>query len=69
MLERLSGLFVRRGVPSYLRSNNGSEFTENRVRDWLHRVEEQMLFIEPVGPWENGFIENFNGKIRDEPLP
>lgn len=68
MLERLSDLFIRRGVPRYLRSNNGPEFTAHRVRDWLKRVEVQTLFIEPGSPWENGYIENFNGKLHNELL-
>ena len=61
VLERLSDLFIRRGVPGYLRSDNGSEFTANRVRYWLTRVEVQTLFIAPGSPWENGYIESFNG--------
>ncbi len=68
VLERLSDLFVRRGVPKYIRSDNGPEFTANKVRDWLDRVEVQTLFIEPGSPWENGYIESFNGKLRDELL-
>jgi len=68
VLERLSDLFVRRGVPDYLRSDNGPEFTARRVRDWLKRVEVKTLFIEPGSPWENGYIESFNGKLRDELL-
>lgn len=68
VLERLSDLFVRRGVPAYLRSDNGSEFTANKVRDWLSRVGVTTLFIEPGSPWENGYVESFNGKLRDELL-
>jgi len=68
VLERLSDLFVRRGVPQYIRSDNGPEFTANKVRDWLRSVEVQTLFIEPGSPWENGYIESFNGKLRDELL-
>ncbi|GAB4147707.1 MAG: hypothetical protein Tsb009_21030 [Planctomycetaceae bacterium] len=68
VLERLSDLFVRRGVPGYIRSDNGPEFTANRVREWLKRVEVQTLFIEPGSPWENGYIECFNGTLRDELL-
>src|SRR3954463_11261598 len=66
--ERLSDLFVRRGVPDYIRSDNGPEFTATRVREWLARVEVKTLFIEPGSPWENGYIESFNGKLRDELL-
>jgi transposase InsO family protein len=68
VLERLSDLFVRRGVPQYIRSDNGPEFTALKVREWLERVEVQTLFIEPGSPWENGYIESFNGKLRDELL-
>ena len=53
-LERLSDLFIRRGVPKYIRSDNGPEFTANNIREWLNRVEVQTLFIEPGSPWENG---------------
>ena len=68
VLERLSDLFVRRGVPAYIRSDNGPEFTANQVRRWLERVEVKTLFIEPGSPWENGYIESFNGSFRDELL-
>ena len=68
VLERLAALFVERGVPDYLRSDNGSEFTARLVRDWLERVGVKTLFIEPASPWENGYVESFNGKFRDECL-
>ena len=68
VLERLSDLFIRRGVPDYVRSDNGPEFTAKRVKEWLARVEVKTLFIEPGSPWENGYIESFNGKFRDELL-
>jgi putative transposase len=68
VLERLSDLFIRRRVPKYIRSDNGPEFTANKVREWLKSVEVQTLFIEPGSPWENGYIESFNGKLRDELL-
>jgi putative transposase len=68
VLERLSDLFICRGVPKYIRSDNGPEFTANKVREWLKSVEVQTLFIEPGSPWENGYIESFNGKLRDELL-
>lgn len=68
VLERLSDLFIRRGVPKYIRSDNGSEFTAIAVREWLQRVGVKTLFIEPGSPWENGYIESFNGKLRDELL-
>jgi len=68
VLERLSELFVCRGVPDYIRSDNGPEFTAIKVREWLERVHVKTLFIEPGSPWENGYIESFNGKLRDELL-
>jgi transposase InsO family protein len=66
VLERLSDLFVRRGVPEHIRSDNGSEFTAKCVREWLGRVGVKTLYIEPGSPWENGYVESFNGKLRDE---
>ena len=68
VLERLTDLFTRRGTPDYLRSDNGSEFTAQAVRDWLGRLDVKTLFIEPGSPWENGYIESFNGRLRDELL-
>jgi transposase InsO family protein len=68
VLERLTDLFVRRGVPGYLRSDNGSEFTATAVREWLTKVGVKTLYIEPGSPWENGYVESFNGKLRDELL-
>jgi putative transposase len=68
VLERLADLFVRRGVPDHIRSDNGPEFTARVVRGWLDRVGVKTLFIEPGSPWENGYIESFNGKLPDEPL-
>ena len=66
VLERLSDLFIRRGVPDYLRSDNGPEFTAAKVRDWITRVGVTTLFIAPGSPWENGYNESFNGKLRDQ---
>jgi hypothetical protein len=68
VLERPSDLFVRRGVPRHIRSDNGPEFTARAVRGWLDRVGVKTLFIEPGSPWENGYIESFNGKLSDELL-
>ena len=68
VLYRLSELFVRRGSPEYIRSDNGSEFTAAAVRKWLSRLKVQTLFIEPGSPWENGYVESFIGKLRDELL-
>jgi len=66
VLEALADLFVLRGPPEHLRSDNGPEFTAKLVRQWVARLGVQTLFIEPGSPWENGYIESFNGKLRDE---
>ena len=68
VLERLAWSFATRGVPQFIRSDNGSEFTAQAVRDWLARVDVKTLYIEPGSPWENGYVESFNGKLRDELL-
>lgn len=68
VIHALSDLFIQRGAPTYLRSDNGPEFTAKSIRDWLERLKVQTLFIEPGCPWENGYVESFNGKLRDELL-
>jgi putative transposase len=68
VIEVLTKLFIERGVPVHIRSDNGPEFIAKRVRDWLERLQVRPLFIEPGSPWENGYIESFNGKMRDELL-
>lgn len=68
VLECLTELFCAKGVPDHIRSDNGSEFTANLVRKWLNELGVKTLFIEPGSPWENGYIESFNGKLRDELL-
>lgn len=64
----LAELFAIRGRPRYLRSDNGPEFASKAVRKWLKKTEVGTMFIEPGSPWENGYIESFNGKLRDECL-
>jgi putative transposase len=68
VLEELAWLFCTRGIPDHIRSDNGPEFTAERVRQWLPKMGVQTLFIEKGSPWENGYIESFNGKMRDELL-
>jgi putative transposase len=68
VLDCLTELFIRHGVPEYIRSDNGSEFTAKVVRRWLSHMGVQTLYIEPGSPWENGYNESFNGKFRDELL-
>jgi len=66
VLEVLADLFARYGPPHHLRSDNGPEFTAHLVRRWLARLGVQTLYIQPGSPWENGYNESFNGKLRDE---
>jgi putative transposase len=68
VLEELAWLFCTRGIPEHIRSDNGAEFTAERVREWLPEMGVRTLFIEKGSPWENGYIESFNGKLRDELL-
>ena len=66
VLEALADLFLERGTPTYIRSDNGPEFVAKILREWLIRLEVGTLFIEPGSPWENGYIESFNGKLRSQ---
>lgn len=68
VLERLAWLMATRGVPRHIRSDNGAEFTAGEVRKWLGNVGVKTLYIEPGSPWENGYVESFNGMLRDELL-
>ena len=68
VIEVLSDLFITRGLPEYIRSDNGSEFTSQAIRKWLISMEVAPLFIEPGSPWESGYNESFNGKLKDELL-
>ena len=68
VIDQLFNLFVFRSIPEHIRSDNGPEFTARVVRRWLAGLGVNTLFIEPGSPWENGYIESFNGKMRDEVL-
>lgn len=68
VIDQLFNLFVLRGIPEHIRSDNGTEFTAREIRKWLSCLGVKTLFIEPGSPWENGYIESFNGKLRDELL-
>jgi transposase InsO family protein len=68
VIDLLFQLFILRDIPEHIRSDNGPEFTAKAVRKWLNRVGVKTLFIEPGSPWENGYIESFNGKLRDKLL-
>jgi putative transposase len=68
VIEQLYELFILRGVPEHIRSDNGSEFTAKAIRQWLANLGVKTLYIEPGSPWENGYNESFNGKLQDELL-
>lgn len=68
VLDVLSDLFLLKGMPDYIRSDNGSEFTAHTLREWLKELKVRTAYIEPGSPWENGFNERFNGSLRDECL-
>ncbi|MFC1799239.1 IS3 family transposase [Thermodesulfobacteriota bacterium] len=68
VLYCLSDLFLTHGIPEHIRSDNGPEFKSKMVREWLEQLGTRTAFIEPGSPWENGYIESFNGKLRDELL-
>ncbi len=68
VIDVLSDLFILRSVPGHIRSDNGPEFIAKAVRDWITAVGARTAFIEPGSPWENGYCESFNSKLRDELL-
>jgi transposase InsO family protein len=68
VIDTLTDLFILRGVPAYIRSDNGPEFAAEAVRSWINAVGAKTAFIEPGSPWENGYCESFNARFRDELL-
>jgi putative transposase len=68
VIDALSDLFILRGVPGHIRSDNGPEFIAKAVQDWIGAVGARTAYITPGSPWENGFIESFNARLRDELL-
>mgnify|MGYP003586312220 CR=1 FL=1 len=68
VLAALAELFVTRGPPAHIRSDNGPEFIATAVQEWLAKVGVKTLYIAPGSPWENGYCESFNGSLRDELL-
>ena len=68
VIDVLSGLFILRGVPGHIRSDNGPEFVAKAVQEWIGGVGAKTAYIMPGSPWENGFIESFNTRLRDELL-
>ena len=68
VIDLLSDLFILRGVPGHIRSDNGPEFVAKAVQTWITAVGAKTAYIAPGSPWENGYIESFNSKLRDELL-
>ena len=68
VIEVLADVMLLRGVPEHIRSDNGPELVAKELRNWLAKVGTGTLYIEPGSPWENGYCESFNGKLRDECL-
>jgi transposase InsO family protein len=68
VIDALSDLFILRSVPGHIRSDNGPEFIAKAVQDWIGAVGARTAYIAPGSPWENGFIESFNARLRDELL-
>ena len=68
VIDLLADLFILRGIPGHIRSDNGPEFVAAAVKDWITGVGAGTAYIEPGSPWENGYVESFNGKLRDELL-
>jgi transposase InsO family protein len=68
VIDVLADLFIARGIPGHIRSDNGPEFVAKAVQVWITGVGARTAFIEPGSPWENGYVESFNGKLRDELL-
>ena len=68
VIDVLTDLFILRGVPSFIRSDNGPEFVAEAVRNWIRAVGAKTAYIEPGSPWENGYCESFNARLRDELL-
>lgn len=68
VISEITKLFIQKGVPDFIRSDNGPEFTAKFVRSSLEKMDVKTLFISPGSPWENGYNESFNGKLRDELL-
>ena len=68
VIETLSEVMLWRGIPEHIRSDNGPEFVARQLRDWLRGLGTSPRYIEPGNPWENGYCESFNGKLREEYL-
>jgi putative transposase len=64
VIDTLADVMLVRGIPEHIRSDNGPEFIAEELRKWLGKVGTRTLYIEPGSPWENGYCESFNGKLR-----
>ena len=68
VLEALENLFIDRGMPDHIRSDNGTEFIAQKIQEWLRKNQIKTLYIDPGSPWQNGYIESFHSRFRDECL-
>ncbi|PWS34300.1 IS3 family transposase [Falsiroseomonas bella] len=68
VIDVLADLFIARGAPTHIRSDQGPEFVADAVKGWIEGVGARTAYIEKASPWENGYVESFNGKLRDELL-
>ena len=68
VIDVLAELFIARGVPGHIRSDNGPEFIAEAVKTWIAAVGSKTAYIAPGSPWENGYVESFNARLRDELL-
>ena len=68
VIDVLTDLFILRGIPAFIRSDNGPELIAEAVRNWISAVGAKTAYITPGSPWENGYCENFNARFRDELL-
>jgi transposase InsO family protein len=68
VIDTLADLFIARGAPAHIRSDQGPEFAAEAVKGWIAGVGAKTAYIEKASPWENGYVESFNGKLRDELL-
>jgi transposase InsO family protein len=68
VIDALTDLFIMRGVPAHIRSDNGPEFIAKAVQEWIAAVGAKTAYIAPGSPWENGYVESFNARLRDELL-
>ena len=65
VIDVLSDLFILRGVPAHIRSDNGPEFVAKQVQRWIAAVGAKTAYIAPGSPWENGYVESFNARLRE----